>query len=88
VSKVEKVLQLAQQIADQSVGFFELAGPGAGNRLTHAFMRGLRRRETYLAEHDFSEQKICGDNNPVDFRHSGTLCSRDGAEPGRAPLER
>jgi len=33
VSKIERVLQLAQQIADQSVGFFELSGPGAGDRL-------------------------------------------------------
>jgi hypothetical protein len=88
VSKVERVLQLAQEIADQSVGFFELAGPGAGDRRTYAFVRELRHRETILIEHNSSEQKICGNNNPADSRHSDALCSRDDAEPGRAPLER
>lgn len=68
MSKVERLLQLAQELADQSVGFFEIAGPGAGDRRTHTFMRELLRRANDLFEQDLSEQKICGDNNlAVDF---------------------
>lgn len=68
MSKVERLLQLAQEVADEIVGFFEVAGPGAGNRRTNTFVQELRRRANDLFEQDFSEQKICGDNNlAVDF---------------------
>ena len=68
MSKVEQLVQVAQEIADENAGFFEIAGPGAGDRRTNAFMQELRRRANNLFGQDFSEQKICGDNNlAVDF---------------------
>lgn len=65
MSKVEQLVQLAQNIADENVGFFEVAGPGAGDRRAHAFMRELRHRANDVFERDYSERKICGDNTKL-----------------------
>lgn len=68
MNKVEQLVQLAQKITDENVSFFEVAGPGAGDRRTIAFMRELRHRANDAFKRDYSERKICGDNNlAVDF---------------------
>lgn len=64
----EKLITLAQNIADDSHGFFDIKGPGRGDKATHAFMKDLQSQAKELFDHDFSEQKICGDNKfAVDF---------------------
>lgn len=68
MDRVEQLIELAQRIADDSVGFFEIAGPGAGDLRAIAFMQELRRRADDLFGQDLSEQQICGDNRlAVDF---------------------
>ena len=44
MGQVEKVIELAQQLAEETPGFFEVKGPGVGDKATNAFMgRGQRR---------------------------------------------
>ena len=64
----EKLIELAQNIADGTPGFFDIKGPGKGDKATHAFMKELRTQAKQLFEADFSEKVICGDNKfAVDF---------------------
>ena len=64
----EKLVALAQKIADDSPGFFEIKGPGKGDRATNAFMKELQSQAKQLFGEDFSEKGICGDNKfAVDF---------------------
>jgi hypothetical protein len=65
---VDKLLSLANEIAQNHPRFFENNGPGVGDRNTAEFMKKLR--ETALQElgRDFSEKQICGNNKlAVDF---------------------
>lgn len=64
----EKLVTLAQKIADDSPGFFEIKGPGKGDKATNAFMKELQSQAKQLFGEDFSEKGICGDNKfAVDF---------------------
>ena len=64
----EKLTTLAQKIADDSPGFFDIKGPGKGDKATHAFMKELQNQAKELFGEDFSEKGICGDNKfAVDF---------------------
>ena len=65
----EKLVELAQKIADDSPGFFEIKGlPGNGDKATNAFMKELQSQAKQLFGEDFSEKGICGDNKfAVDF---------------------
>jgi len=62
VGQAERLLEIAQGLAGQRPDFFEVKGPGAGDKATDAFMRDLR--EAALAEfgEDFAEQEVCGAN--------------------------
>jgi hypothetical protein len=68
VTITDDIVRLAQLVAAESPTFFEVRGPGAGNRETNAFMTELRNRvETNLGP-DFAEHRICGSNRlAVDF---------------------
>ena len=62
MGQAEELLEIAQGLADQRPDFFEVKGPGAGNKATNAFMRDLR--ETALAKigADYAEKEVCGVN--------------------------
>jgi hypothetical protein len=68
VTMTDDIVRLAQVVAAERPTFFEVRGPGAGNRETNAFMAELRSRvETNLGP-DYAEQRICGNNGfAIDF---------------------
>jgi len=64
----DQILTLAQQLADIRPTFFAKKGPGAGDDDTNAYMRELRTAVEKATGKDYSEKRICGDNNlAVDF---------------------
>ena len=68
MSKTNQLFQLAQKIASERCGFFEIKGPSKGDHDTNAFMAELRKRAKKVFQENFSEQRICGDNGlAVDF---------------------
>jgi len=68
MTKAEKILSLAQAIADKRPNFFEKKGAGKGDKDTNSFMAELRLRTQQALGGDFSEKQICGNNNlSVDF---------------------
>lgn len=68
MSVTDNIIILAQQLADNWPTFFEKKGPGAGDDDTNAFMRELRAAVEQATGKDYSEKRICGDNNlAVDF---------------------
>ena len=66
--KAERLVVLAQTIADERPVFFEIKGPSIGDHDTAAFMVELRTRAEAEFGADYSERKVCGANNLcVDF---------------------
>lgn len=70
---LNRLINIAQQIADERPQFFDIKGAGAGDKDTHMFMAELHKRANNKFGDDFAkkfaEQRICGDNNnfKVDF---------------------
>ncbi len=62
-SKAQRLIVLAQKLADQTPDFYKTKGPGVGDRATNKFMEQLRRLAKEIFGGEFSEAKICGDNN-------------------------
>lgn len=52
------VYEMAQQIASNTPGFFEKKGPGAGDRASNEFMRGLRQRLRDSLGVDYAEVAV------------------------------
>lgn len=68
ISKAERLLLLAQAIADETHNFFVAIGEGAGNLRSNAFMNELQRRAKSIFGRDYSVAKLCGDNKlALDF---------------------
>ncbi|GAJ06875.1 unnamed protein product [marine sediment metagenome] len=64
----EKLIYIAQEIADERPEFFERKGAGKGDRDTDSFMKELRERARQAFGSDFAEKQICGDTKlTVDF---------------------
>jgi hypothetical protein len=61
MSKAQQLLHLAEKLAHEDATFFQIAGPGAGDRRTNAYVAELRSRATAHFGRDFSEARICGD---------------------------
>lgn len=59
-AKETKLFLLSQAIATTTPGFFEIKGPGIGDKASHAFMLHLRREAAKLFGNDFSEKRACG----------------------------
>ena len=57
-----RLLSLAQNLALERPGFFDIKGPSVGDKDTATFMAALRIRATEAFGADFAEQKICGQN--------------------------
>ena len=65
---VERLVQLAQSIADERPTFFDIKGPSVGDHDTAAFMSELRARAQTDFGMDCSEKRVCGATNLcVDF---------------------
>ena len=62
MAKVESLLVLANRTARDIPRFFEISGPGTGDRLTNRYMRFLREIATAEFGCDYAQQRICGDN--------------------------
>lgn len=68
ISKAERLLLIAQDIAEATPGFFTPIGAGKGNLRSNIFMSELKRRVEHALGQDYSEKKLCGDNNlAIDF---------------------
>jgi hypothetical protein len=69
MNRPDHLISIAQHLATETELFFEIKGPGAGDRATHIFMKGLRVRATEAFGRDYAEQKLCaeGTNFAVDF---------------------
>lgn len=66
--KTSKLILLAQELAGVTPGFFDVKGPGPGDKATGEFMRELNAAAGQIFGKDHSQQKICGPNNlSVDF---------------------
>ena len=65
MNQAERLLRLAQELVVDHPGFFEVKGPGAGDRATNAFMKNLRERARGVFGNDYAEKVISGAN---DFR--------------------
>jgi hypothetical protein len=65
MTKVEKIIGAAQDIADERPNFFMKKGAGEGDKDTNSFMTELRSRAKQKCGVDFSEKQICGENNQV-----------------------
>jgi hypothetical protein len=68
MKKYEKILEIAQLVADKRPYFFEIKGAGLGDKDTDSYMGELRKRIENTVGKGLSERSICGDNNlKVDF---------------------
>src|SRR5689334_5030167 len=68
ISKAERLLLIAQTIAEATPVFFSPIGSGKGNLRANIVMSELRSRAKEAFGQDYSEQKLCGDNNlTMDF---------------------
>ncbi|HSS21239.1 MAG TPA: hypothetical protein VLL54_14290 [Pyrinomonadaceae bacterium] len=72
IGKADLLFSLAQTLANEQRTFFEVKGPGIGDNDTADFMKELRSRALSLFKNDYSEKKVCGENNLcVDFYFDG-----------------
>ena len=60
MSNAERLVGVAEQLANEIVGFFEVAGPGKGDARTQAFMKELGVRAENEFGQNFAEREICG----------------------------
>jgi hypothetical protein len=66
--KTSKLISLAQELADATPNFFDIKGPGVGDKSSNEFIQKLSSTAAQLFGHDHSQQKICGRNKfSVDF---------------------
>lgn len=65
---IAKLVQVARELALETRRFFDVKGPGEGDKATNAFMGKLRARLAEEVPNARPEQTICGDNSlAVDF---------------------
>jgi hypothetical protein len=68
ISKAERLLLIAQAIAEETPNFFIAIGEGAGNLRSNVFMNELKGRAKSIFGRDYSEARLCGDNKlALDF---------------------
>jgi hypothetical protein len=67
-SITDRLIKLAEDLANERAGFFEIAGPGRGDNRTNEFMVELNARARRELGDDFGEKVISGATNlRVDF---------------------
>ena len=59
LNKAEELLVLVQKLALKTPGFFEIKGPGIGDRASNKFMKNLKQLAKDRFGNDFSEHKVC-----------------------------
>jgi hypothetical protein len=62
VGQAERLLKIAQRLTEDRPDFFDVKGPGAGDKATEAFMRHLCDAARDEFGEDFAEQEICDTN--------------------------
>jgi hypothetical protein len=62
MNRADRLLQLAQALADERPTLFLPKGPGVGDRDTNEYVKELRRRAVLTFGLDYAEQTICGAN--------------------------
>jgi hypothetical protein len=63
-----RLVLLASKFAESTPGFFDIKGPGKGDRATNEFMGDLRQHAREMLGKDYSEARICtGTDFTVDF---------------------
>ena len=68
MKKTQQIIAIARDIAATTPDFHKVKGPGLGDNANHAFMAELRIRVKDELGEDYSEKRICGDNqSAVDF---------------------
>jgi hypothetical protein len=60
VTRAARLLELAQEVANERPTLFESKGPGVGDKDTNGFVSQLRRRALEAFGADHAEQTICG----------------------------
>ena len=66
--KTSKLILLAQELAEATPGFFDVKGPGAGDRASNEFMLKLSVAVKEVFGREYSQHKISVKNNfSVDF---------------------
>jgi len=79
ITKAERLLLIAQAIADETPNFFVAIGEGAGNLRSNVFMGELQERAKSTFGCNYSEAKLCGDNKlAVEFLLPGRRNSGGG----------
>lgn len=59
MDRAERLLHLAQELANERPTLFVSKGPGAGDHDTKAFIHELRRRAVQTFGMDYAEQTLC-----------------------------
>ena len=59
MSNADRLVAVAEQLANEILGFFEVAGPGKGDTRTQAFMKELDVRAEKELGQNFAEREIC-----------------------------
>jgi hypothetical protein len=62
MERADRLLELAQELANERPTLFLSKGPGAGDRDTKEFIHEIRRRAVQTFAMDYGEQTICGAN--------------------------
>ena len=57
-NKVERLVGLALELLEETSGFFEIKGPGVGDKATASFMRALRKRAKQELGGEYSEARV------------------------------
>jgi hypothetical protein len=66
--RVQRLLFMAQRIADGTPDFLEVKGPGVGDHATNEFTRNLRKCAAEYFQTDLSEKSVCrGVSSRFDF---------------------
>lgn len=70
--KTSWLLVFAQRLAENTQGFFNVKGPGAGDRATNEFMERLNTSAKEIFGKQYSCAKICGETEfSVEFYNPG-----------------
>ena len=68
MKQVDRLFEIAQQLASNDPVFFRVKGPGVGNRSTNLFMQSLRAQVQEEFGPRLAERKLSGDSElRVDF---------------------
>ena len=65
-NKYERIVKLAQQVADKISNFHTVKGPGRGDKATDRYLKKLREKVKSELGSEFSGKGICGESNKLE----------------------